>query len=203
MKITYAVSVCDEAQELNSLLNFLIKVKEPEDDINVLLDVGKTNDAVRRVLEHHEAHVTLHERAFDGDFSEHRNHHVSLCTGDYIFALDADEMPQEILIQNIKQFQGDILAIPRMNICPGFTEAWLKEHKFRTANTGWINWPDFQMRYFKNNGEIRWKGGLHETLEGGKVQALDADPALALWHIKSVEKQDKQGAFYESLHDKL
>lgn len=201
MTITYAICVCDEARELNSLLNFLIKVKAPEDDINILLDVAKTNDAVRHVLERNKDKVSVHERAFCGNFAEHRNHHLSLCKGDYIFVLDADEMPQEVLLKNIQQFQGDVLAIPRINICPGFTREWLKEHKFNMSNTGWINWPDFQMRYFKNNGKIRWKGGLHETLEGGVIQALEADPSIAIWHIKSVERQDKQGDFYESLHE--
>ena len=197
--ITYAICVCTEAQELDSLLNFLIKVKEAEDDINVLLDTGNTNEAVRRVLDKHGAHCEVHEKKFEGNFAEHRNHHIGLCKNEYIFVLDADEMPQENLLKNIRQFNGDILAIPRINICPGYTDAWLKMRNFKISNTGGLNWPDYQLRYFKNNANIRWEGGLHERVVGGEVKALDADPMIALWHIKSVEKQDKQGDFYDAL----
>jgi len=199
MTITYAICVCDEARELDSLLNFLTEVKEDGDDINILVDSGKATDEVRHVLERHKAGITYSEREFDGNFAEHRNHHTSLCKGDYVFVLDADEMPQEILIKNIKQFDGDILAVPRMNICPGATAAFYTRHNFQVTNTGWINWPDFQLRYYKNNGVIKWEGGLHETVSGGNVQALPAEPGLALWHIKSVQKQDKQKTFYDDL----
>lgn len=198
-RITYAICVCDEHRELDDLLHFLTKVKEPEDDINILVDSGRVTDAVRDVLERYKEQCTVNERKFCGNFSDHRNYHQSLCTGDYIFVIDADEMPQEVLLKNIKQFDGDILAIPRINICPGYTSEWLQEHKFSMTNTGWINWPDFQLRYYKNNGQVKWSRGLHEYLTGGSVGKLDANPELALFHIKSVQRQDKQADLYKAL----
>ena len=57
-------------------------------------------------------------------------------------------------------------------------------------------------RYYKNNGEIKWSNDLHEKLEGpnpDKVAMLEAKPLVALWHIKTVERQDRQRAYYESL----
>lgn len=202
MKITYAICVCDEHNELNALLSFLVKVIDKEDEINILVDTGKVTDEVRQVLDRFKSRIVVNERKFCGNFSKHRNYHISKCSGDYIFVLDADEIPQETLIKNIKAFDSDILYVPRINIIPGYTEEWCKSMKFNTNEMGWINWPDYQGRFFRNNGKISWSLGLHERLTGSdKVAQLQANPQLALWHIKSVQKQDKQDTFYKNLKE--
>lgn len=200
MKISYAICVCDEHVELYSLLAFLVKTIDPEDEINILVDTGRVTPEVRRVLEAFEDRVVVNERLFCGDFSVHRNHHVTLCTGDYVFVLDADEIPQEDLILNIKQVTCDILYVPRINIVPGYTRAWLEKRTFTVNHMGWINWPDYQGRFFKNDGKIRWTRGLHERLAGSNdIKSLEPSPHVAIWHIKTVERQDRQGDFYDTL----
>ena len=202
VKISYAICVCNEDRELNSLINFLLKVKDEEDEINILVDSKNVTPEVREVLKSHGDNIVVNEREFDGKFSDHRNYHATKCTGDYIFAIDADEMPQEALITNIKTFEGDIMYVPRINICPGYTADWITDYKFNLNEMGWVNWPDYQGRYYKNNGEIKWSNDLHEKLEGpnpDKVAMLEAKPLVALWHIKTVERQDRQRAYYESL----
>lgn len=202
VKISYAICVCNEDRELNSLVNFLLKVKDEEDEINILVDSKNVTPEVREVLKSHGDKIVVNEREFDGKFSDHRNYHATKCTGDYIFAIDADEMPQEALITNIKTFEGDIMYVPRINICPGYTADWITDYKFNLNEMGWVNWPDYQGRYYKNNGEIKWSNDLHEKLEGpnpDKVAMLEAKPLIALWHIKTVERQDRQRAYYESL----
>tara|TARA_B110000503_G_scaffold10795_1_gene14697 strand:+ start:2663 stop:3274 length:612 start_codon:yes stop_codon:yes gene_type:complete len=200
MKISYAICVCNEDNELNSLLSFLVKVIDDEDEINVLVDSGKVTEEVRNVLKKFEKRIIVNDREFCGNFSEHRNYHITKCTGDYIFVLDADEIPREAVIENIKTFDGDILALPRINIIPGYTEEWCKKLNFSTNEMGWINWPDYQCRFFKNNGKISWSLGLHERLVGSdKIGQLQANPQYALWHVKSVQKQDKQDDFYTKL----
>ncbi len=94
MKLSYAITVCNESRELYSLVSFLKKVKDPEDEINVLVDSTHVTQNVRDVLKFYEEDIIVHEREFDGDFSKHRNFHISKCSGDYIFLVDADEMPQ-------------------------------------------------------------------------------------------------------------
>lgn len=199
--ITYAICVCHEHKELSDLLSFLVVTKKPEDDINILVDKERCTDAVRKVLERFNKVITVNERRFDGNFANHRNHHASLCKGDYIFVLDADEIPQEALMEQVRHFQGDILYVPRINICPGYTKRFLEKHNFRVTNTGFINWPDYQGRYHRNDPDIKWVGGVHEKLTGGEgpPQLLSADPELALWHIKSVARQDGQKDFYDEL----
>jgi glycosyltransferase involved in cell wall biosynthesis len=202
MKISYAICVCNEHLELNSLLSFLSRVADNEDEINILVDSGKVTDEVRAVLKKFEKRIVVNERKFCGNFSKHRNYHITKCKGEYIFVLDADEIPQEALVKNIRNFDSDILYVPRMNIIPGYTEEWCKRMKFSVNEVGWINWPDYQGRYFRNNGKILWSLGLHERLIGSdKVAQLQAIPQLALWHVKSVEKQDKQDAFYSNLKE--
>jgi glycosyltransferase involved in cell wall biosynthesis len=202
MKISYAICVCNEHTELNALLSFLTDVIDNEDEINILVDSGKVTDEVRAVLKKFDKRIVINERKFCGNFSKHRNYHITKCKGDYIFVLDADEIPQEALIKNIKTFDGDILALPRINIIPGYTEEWCKKMKFSVNEMGWINWPDYQGRFFKNNGKILWSLGLHERLVGSdKVARLQANPQLAIWHIKSVQKQDKQDTFYKNLKE--
>ena len=63
-----------------------------------------------------------------------------------------------------------------------------------------INCADYQMRIYKNNGEIRWRNKVHEVLEGHKsFSALPAMEELALYHPKTIEKQEKQNKYYDTL----
>lgn len=203
-KITYAIEVCNEDRELYSLLSFLVKVKDQEDDINVLVDSGKETPDVKKVLEQFKDTISVHRRHFDGNFSAHRNYHIEKCKGDFIFMIDADEMPQESLIKNVKKpimdAGCDLIFVPRINICPGFTDEWLAKCNFKINEVGWINWPDFQGRIFRNTPEIRWEKGLHERVVGAKKPiSLEQNPLIALWHIKTVERQTKQDEFYKQL----
>lgn len=195
MKLSYAICVCDEVKEFYSLVAFLKKVKDPEDEINILVDSAHVSSEVRGVLKHFEADVVQNDRDFDGKFATHRNYHLEKCDGDYIFQIDADEMPQETLIKNLKcllqEQQPDTVWVPRINIHPGSTEEWLKKCNFKVNDMGWINWPDMQCRIIKKSPDIRYGRELHEMIEGAKLQGqVPMEPRLALWHIKSVEKQD-------------
>ena len=209
MRVTFAIGVCNESRELENLLHYLLdveKVCENGDDVNVLVDTSKVDLDTTNVLAWYGPRITTCEREFDGNFSEHRNFHIEQCTGDVIFMLDADEIPQSQLVHTARAFDernADILYVPRINICPGYTKEWLARHKFSVTNTGFINWPDFQGRIFRNDPKIRWKGDVHEKLAGSeRIGVLRADPELALWHVKSLQRQDKQNAHYDELAGK-
>jgi hypothetical protein len=203
MKLSYAICVCSESRELQELLNFLTRVKDDEDEINILVDTSKVTDEVRNVLRAYD-NLIINERVFDGDFSEHRNYHATKCSGDYIFAIDADEIPQETLVRNVKSIiqesGADLIFVPRINICPGYTQKWLDKHSFKVNNMGWINWPDYQGRIYKNTPILKWTKGVHEVVSGStNSKGLEANPSLALWHIKSITRQDRQNAYYDTL----
>ena len=197
MKLSYAICVCNESKDLFSLVSFLLKVKDEEDEITILIDTTHVTENVKNVIHYFGDKIETCERDFDGNFAEHRNYHITQCKGDYIFMIDPDEMPKENLIVNIKKMIHDsgaeLIMVPRINICPGFTREWIEKYKFITNDLDWINWPDYQGRIFKNDENIKWSRGLHEVVSGtSKIVQLQADPKISLWHIKSIEKQDNR-----------
>ena len=215
MKLSYAITVCNESKDLYSLISFLTKVIDDNDEINVLVDTKHVTKNVRAVIDHFKSRLVVHEREFDGNFASHRNFHLKKCKGEYIFVIDPDEMPKEKMISGIKgvirESRSDLIAIPRINIHPGCTQKWLDKHGFKVNEFDWINWPDYQGRIFKNDVNISYGNAIHENIVGAKTPAcLPADPRLALWHIKSVDKQDNRwedGKYVhpnnENLYDRL
>jgi hypothetical protein len=196
MKLTYTIQVCNESRELYSLLNFLTKVIDDEDELNVVADSNRITERIELVLEHFKERINVFKRPFD-DFCKNSQFHTDNANGEYIFGIDADEMPQEMLIKNIKKIieesGAEIIAIPRINIDPGYTEEFLNRCNYSMNQYGWINWPDYQMRVYKKCDHIRWSDEMHTKLTGSdKVIALRDEPKLALWHIKSIEKEENR-----------
>lgn len=193
MKLTYTIQVCNESRELFSLLNFLSETIDHEDEINVVVDSEHTTEKVERVLEHFKERVQVFKRPFD-NFHMNAQFHIEKATGDYIFGIDADEMPQELLIKNVKRIinesKAEIIFIPRINIHPGITQDFIDFYNIKMNKMGWVNWPDMQGRIYKNAPHIKWTEEVHTKLYGSdKVIGLEPEPTLALWHIKSMEKQ--------------
>ena len=204
MKFSYAICVCDEHRELDTLLDFLLKVKHPDDEIVILVDSKYKCREVTMILASYSG-LRIFSRAFNNDFSQHKNFLNSKCRGEYIFNIDADEVPTEQLIENIYSMvedTPDAIYVPRINICLGQTTAFLKKHGFRMNELGWINWPDFQGRIYKNHKDIYWQSDVHERIGGPackKIKSGDTNPLLTLIHIKTAKKQDKQNALYDAI----
>jgi len=193
MKLTYTIQVCNESRELYSLLNFLRKTIDTDDSVHVVVDANRKTEKIGLVLNEFKDFITVFERPFD-NFYKNSMFHIEKCETDYLFHLDADEMPQELLIKEIKNIiretDAEIIAVPRINIDPGYTEEFLKDCGYSMNQLGWINWPDYQTRIFKKCDHIKWTDEMHTKLTGtDKVCALKDEPKLALWHIKSIEKE--------------
>lgn len=204
--ISYAICVCTESMELDHLLAFLDTTRNhDESEIVILVDSARATKYVYETIHKHSktTNVRWFECEFYGNFSAHKNFLTNKCKGKYVFNIDADEIPQEKLIKRAEEYARsglyDVVFVPRINICPGYTEDFIKKHKFHVNNLGWINWPDFQGRIYKNDGNVKWVGAVHERLDGVRTTGVDPDPAFALWHIKSVEKQDKQNKLYDTI----
>jgi hypothetical protein len=193
IKITYSIQVCNESRELFSLLRFLTTLRQSGDTIHVVVDSLHKTDKVERVLEYFKKHITIFERPFD-TFKDNSTFHKKVAVGDYIFHIDADEMPQEFLMKNLRkiiaQSGAEIIWMPRMNIHPGLTEDFLRWSGFNVNNVGWINWPDYQGRIYKLCDSITWSDTMHSKLEGSdKRIQLPAESRFGMWHIKSMDKQ--------------
>ena len=203
MKISYAITVCNEIEEIKTLLPTLINSKKPEDEIVVLFDKQKGTAEVWNYLQ--EQPVTSVSKSFKNHFADWKNHLTSLCSGDYIFQIDADEVPNPILINNIHSIletnpEVDVYHVPRVNTVEGLTDEHIKKWRWRVNDQGWVKWPDYQMRVYKNNSTIKWKNKVHEVLEGHtKFSAFPPQEELALYHPKNIKRQEQQNEFYEKI----
>ena len=71
---------------------------------------------------------------------------------------------------------------------------------WRVDEKGWVNFPDYQYRLWKNKPEIRWRNKVHEVLEGHlNFSALPGEEEWCLYHPKTIEKQEKQNEYYNTL----
>ena len=207
MKISYAITVCDELEEITKLLNLLLKRRRKGDEIVVLFDKGKgTPEVWSRLGELGEGRdCTVHSATFKNHFADWKNKLTKLCTGDYIFQIDADEYPHETLISHLPGIlesnpDNEIYLVPRVNTVKGLTENHIKQWGWNVNDNNWVNWPDYQWRIWKNKPEIKWKNKVHEVLDGHKsYAALPSQEEYALYHPKDILKQEKQNSYYNTL----
>ena len=201
MKVSYGITVHNEAEELIKLLDILNKNIDDEDEIVVCVDGN--DEKVEAVLGEYlsENKAIVYKRKLEGNFAEHKNSVIEKSSGDYIFHIDADEYPNEILIQQLKQIleinDVDLIWIPRVNTVDGFTEQDVQKWGWRVTENGWVNYPDYQARVFRNREDVRWTRPLHEYITGCKTYAhLPPQEELSLYHPKTKEKQEQQNKFY-------
>ena len=205
MKLSYAIPVCNEHVELERLLSFLRRTVEEGDEIVVQCDQGNTTIEVSRVLNSYADRIKVIRFPLNGHFSNFKNNLKDHCTGDWIFQIDADELPHENLIVNLKPIieanNGiDMLLVPRVNTVEGLTQEHIQKWGWRVDENGWVNYPDSQYRIWKNTSEIKYKNKVHEVLEGYlNFASLPEHEAYSLYHPKDITRQENQNKFYEML----
>ena len=206
MKISYGITVYNEAEELKRLLEVLYNSIDDQDEVVVCVD-GE-DDAVRFELDVYSKKFSdsykpmrVYQRKLDGNFANQKNSVIENSTGDYIFHIDADEYPSKILLQQLKSILDindvDLIWIPRVNTVEGFTQEDVQRWGWRLDKKGWVNYPDYQARVFRNHKNIRWTRPLHEYITGCKTYShLPPNEELSLYHPKTMEKQEQQNKFY-------
>jgi len=205
MKISYAIPVCNEWKEIKYLMDYLFKHKREQDEIVVQCDKGNTTQEVYNVLkEYSEFNMPykLIEFPLNSNFAAFKNNLKDNCSGDYIFQIDADEYPEEYLMDTIewliKNNPGtDVFWVPRINTVRGLTEEHIQKWGWRVDPDGKVNFPDYQCRILKNVKRIKWKNKVHEVLTGHKTESqLPANKEFCIYHPKTIERQEKQNEFY-------
>jgi len=208
LKISYGITVHNEAEELNRLLEILVHKTDVEDEIVIVDDFSnqETQDVIESWVQQYSDKKTIRvfQRKLDGDFASQKNYVIEQCIGDYIFHLDADEYPNEILLSQLKQIlqinKTDLIWIPRVNTVDGITEEHIQKWGWRLTEKGWVNYPDYQSRVFRNSDGIRWQNKVHERIVGVQTYAhLPPQEELSLYHPKTIEKQVKQNEFYNTI----
>ena len=213
MKISYGVTVHNESEEINKLLEILIHKTQPQDEIVICDDYSdeKTQEVITSWSQQYaDAKVIKsYQRKLDGNFSDQKNSVIEKSEGDYIFHIDADEIPHEnllgILPEMLEINDVDLVWIPRVNTVEGLTEEHINKWRWRVSEKGWVNYPDYQARVFRKNDVIRWKNHpytgkpVHEFLGGCKTYAhLPPHEELSLYHPKTIQRQEEQNLFYNS-----
>ena len=204
MKISYAITVCNELEEVKRLIPHLLEYKREEDEIVVMLDISNQTPDIINYLQkqRYDGIITLQGEYFDGHFADWKNKLKELCTGDYIFQIDADELPTQELITDLHLILGgndiDLFLVPRDNKVKGITDKHIKKWGWRVDNLGRINFPDYQTRIYKNSPDIKWVNKVHERIEGYKTYAA-LPHEYFIHHIKTIERQEKQNNYYDTL----
>ena len=207
MKISYAITVCNEFVEIQNLVPFLLENKRTEDEIVILYDSKNGDEAIEEYLRAKSVNSEFawHKDEFDNHFANWKNKLKDLCSGDYIFQIDADEIPHKLLIENLPLIikdnpDNEVYLVPRVNTVEGLTQEHIDKWRWNVNDKGWVNWPDLQWRIWKNLPEIEWVNKVHERLNGFKTySALPPQEELSIYHPKDIERQEKQNAYYDTL----
>jgi hypothetical protein len=131
------------------------------------------------------------------------------CNGDYIFQIDADEVPHKHLIKSIKPIlksnKVDILITPRKNLVKGITNEHIFNWKWKVNSQGWVNWPDPQKRIYKNDKKIKWTGHqVHGMISDFNTYAvLPFIEEYSIEHNKTINKQETQNHRYSQIENEI
>lgn len=207
MKLSYAITVCNEFDETIALLTSLLNYKTENSEIVVLLDTPKAQAELVEYLElqANADKITLIESEFTNDFAEWKNYLNYNCKGEWIFQLDADEYLDPNLIVSLEEILADntdveLILVPRINIVNGITQEHVEKWGWTKNEHGWINFPDVQTRLYRKSDKIGWVGKVHERIVG--FENYTAFPALDIYcikHVKSIEKQENAVKLYQEI----
>lgn len=205
MRISYSMLVHNETDSLKKLLDFLIKFKQPQDEI-VILDDYSDDEKTKQILDYYVSanDIVFEQRNLLGDFATQKNYLKSMCSGDYSFNLDADEIVTHWFMKDIHEILDgndvDLIFIPRINTVEGLTKEHILQWGWVVNEKGWVNYPDWQGRIFKNRPNIRWEKPVHEQIIGFQTYAhLPMEQKYSIVHPKDIDRQIKQNNKYKEI----
>jgi glycosyltransferase involved in cell wall biosynthesis len=205
--ISFGLTTHNEGHYIQQLLDQLIPHCEKTGDEIVVVDDNSTDAFTSQILYEYsnEDKIRLYYHALDNDFAGHKNYVNSLCEGDYIFQIDADEKLHTNLLTYLHDIvynntNVDLFLIPRVNVVTGLTDDDIQRWGWILNDKGWVVWPDYQTRLYRNSDYIRWEGNVHERIVGYKTHApLPAEEEWALYHIKDIKRQREQNDYYATI----
>lgn len=204
--ITYAITACNEYDELKRLIAQLEAHIGLDDEIIIQIDTSATKE-IRGLLVNEflngTQNRTVIEFPLQKDFSTFKNNIKKFAKKDYIIYIDADEYLNEDLIEHLPLIlemnpEVDLYYIPRWNTVQGLTKEHIAKWGWNVDEQNRINWPDLQGRICKNIPDIQWIGKVHERLIGHKGVSRLPDQ-FYLIHPKTIERQEKQNKLYETI----
>jgi hypothetical protein len=208
INVTWAITVCNELKEITELINFLHPKIKKDDEILIQYDeISVTNEILSylRIIDSIHSNIKVISFPLNKDFSSFKNNLKFHSKGIFIFNVDADEIPNEYLVENIHMLLDynkdvDMFFVPRINTVDGITETDIKKWGWVMDERGWINSPDYQSRIYRKTTDIEWVGKVHERIIGyNTVSILPFEEQYCLYHPKDIQRQRLQNEFYETL----
>lgn len=206
VKVSFAITVCNEINEIKTLLPFLIDNVRHSDEIVILFDEKNGNIEVLNYLLEYEKFSNVRvikSLDFNNNFADWKNKLNEYCTGNFIFQLDADEMVNPDFIEMLPILfelnpEVELYYLPRINTVDGITDEHIKMWGWKVDEKNRINYPDYQGRLHKKG--LKWSGRVHEKIVGAKYYSILPDlDVYSLIHHKTIERQEKQNNFYKNL----
>jgi len=206
MKISYSILTHNETDSLIKLIEFIVQHKDTKDEI-VILDDFSDNEETQKIFDNTIAmyDIKFEQRRLMKDYAQQKNYLAGMCTGDFIFNIDADELPHVQIVNNIKSIietnpTVDLFYVPRINTVQGLTSKHVQSWGWKVNEHGWINFPDWQGRIWRNRPNIKWERPVHEVLTGFKEYAyLPTEEEFSFYHPKDITRQEKQNQFYSTI----
>lgn len=211
--VTFAVTVSNERDDIEILLNQLGKIRydlNPEILIQYDIDTA-TPEVIEYITEFKntsELKTVITGFSLNFDFASFKNNLFNYATMPWIFQIDADEQLQPKLAENlpyiIRTFEeeDDVVLISRINVLHSIDLKKIREWGWSYDIIGGydaINFPDLQSRLYKNDPyRLRWVSKVHERIVGGRTKVEIIDPEYSILHIKSMCRQIKQNEFYKN-----
>lgn len=213
IKFSFAITVCNEEVDIDCLLMHLeMFLKKTDYEIIILYDKGNTTEEVKSVVNKYRKilNIKTYEHKLNNDFATHKNFLDSKCSGEYIVNIDADELPTYKLLDDLDKIVDENrmiegFMVPRINIVEDITEEDIQKWGWVVNEMGYINWPDYQLRIYKNVDYLKWSGKVHETKIGYKVgiKLLPQNYNYCFKHVKNIDRQRKQNKMYKNITDTL
>lgn len=203
MFLSYLVTCHNETSSLDKLLSKLVQNKKDNHEI-VLLDDYSDNPESLEIIQKYKEKTSFHQHKLDRNYGAHKNYGIEQCKGTWIFQLDGDEYPTDLLLENIdvvleSNADNEVLWLPRLNYFVGVTELDVKTWGWNYQD-GMINFPDYQSRVYRNLLHIRYQRRLHEKVEGFKTYTfVPPQKDYAIVHEKTIEKQRQTNLNYNKM----
>ena len=208
INVTYAITVCNELNEITKLVNFLHPRIQSDDEILIQYDTdGATKEVIDylKIIEQLHSNVSVINFPLNKDFATFKNNLKNHAKGIFIFQIDADEIPSEYLVANMHELleankEIDLFFVPRVNTVEGLTDEHIKKWGWRVNEKGWVNFPDLQTRIYRRTSEIEWEGKVHERIKGyNTLTILPQQEEFSIYHPKEIERQERQNALYDTI----
>ena len=204
--ISFAITTHNEGEYIRDLFDQLVPHCEQTGDEIIVVDDNSTDPFTLNLLYDYADRniIQLYSHELNHDFGAHKNFLNSKCNGKYIFQVDADEKFNNNLLTYLHDIIDnndiDLYMIPRVNVVNGLTDEDIRRWGWRINEKGWVMFPDYQTRLYKNIPEIKWEGKVHERIVGYKTTApLPDEEEWCLYHIKDIDRQRKQNDYYDTI----